>query len=213
MLVVGHDATVDRTTDGSGRIADLTLDELRTLDNAYWFVHGEGTPHDRPENEYRLRGQAQANRRFGVATLDEVLERLPGVVLNLDIKQTAPDVAPYEKTLAVTLAAHGRKDDVIVASFFDAATARFSEFAPAVATAPGQDEIFGFVQSIVRGELPDRSIGRHAAIQIPPRFRGSSSSPKSSSKSPTASKLPSTSGRSTIPPRWSGYVASGSTGS
>jgi glycerophosphoryl diester phosphodiesterase len=32
VLVVLHDATVDRTTDGSGEVAGLTLDELRTLD-------------------------------------------------------------------------------------------------------------------------------------------------------------------------------------
>ncbi|MBY8885611.1 glycerophosphodiester phosphodiesterase [Streptomyces sp. PTM05] len=31
-LVVMHDETVDRTTDGRGAVADLTLDELRTLD-------------------------------------------------------------------------------------------------------------------------------------------------------------------------------------
>lgn len=31
-LVVMHDADVDRTTDGTGPIAELTLDELRTLD-------------------------------------------------------------------------------------------------------------------------------------------------------------------------------------
>ena len=31
-LVVMHDAAVDRTTDGSGRIRDLTLDEIRTFD-------------------------------------------------------------------------------------------------------------------------------------------------------------------------------------
>ena len=31
-LVVMHDATVDRTTNGSGRVADLSLDQLRALD-------------------------------------------------------------------------------------------------------------------------------------------------------------------------------------
>jgi glycerophosphoryl diester phosphodiesterase len=31
-LVVLHDATVDRTTDGTGEVAALTLDELRRLD-------------------------------------------------------------------------------------------------------------------------------------------------------------------------------------
>ncbi len=31
-LVLMHDATVDRTTDGKGKVADLTLDDLRQLD-------------------------------------------------------------------------------------------------------------------------------------------------------------------------------------
>ncbi|QKW26351.1 glycerophosphodiester phosphodiesterase [Streptomyces seoulensis] len=39
-LVVMHDAEVDRTTDGSGAIADKTLAELRTLDAG----HGERIP-------------------------------------------------------------------------------------------------------------------------------------------------------------------------
>ncbi|MFF9405401.1 glycerophosphodiester phosphodiesterase [Streptomyces anandii] len=39
-LVVMHDADVDRTTDGSGPIADKTLAELRTLDAG----HGERIP-------------------------------------------------------------------------------------------------------------------------------------------------------------------------
>jgi glycerophosphoryl diester phosphodiesterase len=36
-LVLVHDSTVDRTTDGSGPVADLTLDELRRLDAGSWF--------------------------------------------------------------------------------------------------------------------------------------------------------------------------------
>lgn len=39
-LVVMHDAEVDRTTDGSGAIADLTLEQLRALDAG----HGERVP-------------------------------------------------------------------------------------------------------------------------------------------------------------------------
>ena len=35
-LVVIHDATVDRTTDGSGRVADLTLAEIKQLDAGSW---------------------------------------------------------------------------------------------------------------------------------------------------------------------------------
>lgn len=36
-LVCIHDSTVDRTTDGTGKIAALTLDELRRLDAGSWF--------------------------------------------------------------------------------------------------------------------------------------------------------------------------------
>ena len=37
-IVVIHDDTVDRTTDGQGRVADFTLDELRTLDAGGWLA-------------------------------------------------------------------------------------------------------------------------------------------------------------------------------
>ncbi|MEQ8417872.1 MAG: glycerophosphodiester phosphodiesterase family protein [Imperialibacter sp.] len=36
-LVVMHDATVDRTTNGSGAISDMTYDEIRALDAGGWF--------------------------------------------------------------------------------------------------------------------------------------------------------------------------------
>lgn len=36
-LVCIHDATVDRTTDGSGAVADLTLEQIRQLDAGSWF--------------------------------------------------------------------------------------------------------------------------------------------------------------------------------
>lgn len=36
-LVIIHDTTVDRTTDGSGFVGDLTLEELQQLDAGSWF--------------------------------------------------------------------------------------------------------------------------------------------------------------------------------
>src|SRR6516164_6272762 len=121
-LVVCHDATVDRTTDRSGTIASFTLEELRQMDFSYWWIPGADVTPGRPPDEYPLRGRAPADRSFGIATLREVLEQFPGVVFNLDIKQTAPVVAPYEATLAQVLRECGRSDDIIVASFLDAAT-------------------------------------------------------------------------------------------
>ena len=136
-LVVCHDATVDRTTEARGSISSFTLAELRAMDFSYWWIPGADVTPGRPEAEYPFRGRAPADPSFGIATLREVLERFPGVVLNLDIKQTAPVVAPYEESLARLLAEFGRTDDVIVASFLDPATDAFRAVAPAVATSAG----------------------------------------------------------------------------
>lgn len=36
-LVVIHDSTVDRTTDGSGKVGELTVEELNALDAGSWM--------------------------------------------------------------------------------------------------------------------------------------------------------------------------------
>ena len=36
-LIVIHDATVDRTSDGTGRVDALTLDEIKEMDAGTWF--------------------------------------------------------------------------------------------------------------------------------------------------------------------------------
>jgi glycerophosphoryl diester phosphodiesterase len=167
-LVVGHDATVDRTTDHSGAIAALTYDQLSRLDNAYWWAPGADVSPGLEPDQYPFRGRAPGDRRFGIALLEEVLEEFAGVVLNLDIKQTAPVVAPYEETLAAMLRRFGRVDDVIVASFLDSATDAFSTFAPEVPTSAGTAAVAAFYQAVQAGETPVPL--RHVALQVPVRY-------------------------------------------
>ncbi len=167
-LVVCHDATVDRTTDGRGAIASMTLAELRVLDNAYWFVPGADATPGRAPGDYPFRGRGPEDGDFGIATLREVLEQFPGVVLNLDIKQTAPAVAPYEETLARLLAEHGRRDDVIVASFLDLATSRFAEVAPEVPTSAGMLTAGAFWRAVHDGGPTPAT--RAVAFQVPETY-------------------------------------------
>jgi glycerophosphoryl diester phosphodiesterase len=155
-LVVCHDATVDATTDGTGRIADMTLAEIRALDNAYRFGAESGFP---------FRGQGH-----GILTLDEVLDAFPSTFLNLDIKETGPTVPPYEEKLAATLRRYGRSDDVIVASFLDGATADFSAFAPEVSTSAGTMATAQFWRAVQDGEPAPPTT--HHALQVPPDYDG-----------------------------------------
>ena len=166
-LVVCHDATVDRTTAASGTIASFTLAELRAMDFSYWWIPGADVTPGRPAADYPLRGRAPDERAFGIATLREVLERFPGVVLNLDIKQTAPVVAPYEETLARLLAEFERVDDVIVASFLDPATDAFRGFAPGVPTSAGTIATAEAWRAVQAGEeMPEIPA---VAYQVPER--------------------------------------------
>lgn len=80
-LVIMHDETVDRTTDGSGRVSELTLAEIKRLDAGSWFG-----------------AQFKGER---VPTLDEALEVLRDRALpDVDFKAGTP-----EKLIA-TLARH-----------------------------------------------------------------------------------------------------------
>jgi glycerophosphoryl diester phosphodiesterase len=173
-LVVCHDATVDRTTEGHGAIADLTLAQVQSLDNAHWFVPGEVTATGRDEGEYVLRGRAPEDPELRIPTLRAVLTEFPGVPLNLDIKRTEPEVAPYEVALALLLREFGRASDVIVASFHDRATGAFAAAAPEVCTSAGTLTTAAFYQAARAGDdgAAAASVAGHAALQVPPSFQG-----------------------------------------
>lgn len=169
-IVVCHDETVDRTTNHRGEIANLTLDELREMDNAYWWVRGETVTLGRAPIEYVQRGRAPLDRDFGIATLEEVVTRFPRVVLNLDIKRTDPEVAGYEQLLAHELARLELEDSVIVASFHDRAIEAFRAAAPAVATSAATGETALFYFSLREDSGP--VVPPACAFQVPATYEG-----------------------------------------
>jgi glycerophosphoryl diester phosphodiesterase len=166
-LVVCHDETVDRTTNHHGEIADLTLSELCDMDNAYWWIEGAAASPGHGDDEYVLRGRAPADRRLGIATLDEVVDAFPGVLLNLDIKRTSPEVDGYEELLSDELRRLDCTDTVIVASFLDDAIQRFRALAPEVATSAATSETATFFFSLHEGAP---IIPPVCAFQVPAAF-------------------------------------------
>jgi glycerophosphoryl diester phosphodiesterase len=94
-FVVMHDARVDRTTDGSGRVADMTLAEVRSLDAGSWF------------------GPAFAGEK--VPTLREALRALKGrAAIDIDFKDGPDDSAAR---IAAILDEEGFNDGSLVTVF------------------------------------------------------------------------------------------------
>jgi glycerophosphoryl diester phosphodiesterase len=182
-LVVLHDATVDRTTNGTGRVDQMTLAEIKKLDAAYWFVPDCGTCNDKPEAAFAYRGFATGKKKmkghfarfspndFKIPTLREVLETFPDMLINIEIKATAPETTPYEQELADLLHEYERGTDTIVVSFLDPAVEVFKTFAPDVDTATGTAEAGAFWAS-TQGPLPGAPSPRHQALQVPIVFNG-----------------------------------------
>ena len=108
--VVIHDETVDRTTDGSGPVAEKTLRELQALDAGYRFQDEDGA--------FPFRG-----REIRIPTLDEVLTAFPATRFTVEIK-----IETVQEPLRDTILAHAAADRVVVAGMDHEAQALFRDY-------------------------------------------------------------------------------------
>ncbi len=171
-LVVCHDATLDATTNGAGPIAELRYRDIARLDAAWNFVPGLGAVPGRPEADYPLRGAASSDERLRIARLADVLAATRGIPVNIDIKQTAPTVRPYEEALINLLRTAGRIDDTIVASFHEEAIERVRTLEPDVAVSPQRRALVAFTVAARTRRRPPAWLSRYAALQVPSHVRG-----------------------------------------
>ena len=96
VLVVQHDDTVDRNTNGTGAVADLTYAEIAALDAAYWFTDRLRRLHatsPRPTTSTAASAPASVRRRRATPpttsrcpTFRQLVERFPDIPLNIEIK-------------------------------------------------------------------------------------------------------------------------------
>ncbi|MED3575223.1 glycerophosphodiester phosphodiesterase [Cytobacillus praedii] len=100
-IVVIHDTTVDRTTDGTGKVGDLTFEQLRSLDAGSW------------------KGEQFAGEP--IPTFEEILDRYHGKV-GILIELKAPELYPgIEKQVAEALKERNldkpQNEKIIIQSF------------------------------------------------------------------------------------------------
>ena len=129
--VVIHDDTVDRTTDGSGRVEDLTVEELQALDAGYRFV-----PVDR-EDEYPYRGMG-----VRIPTVREVFQEFPEIPMVVELK---PEDSELVDAVVDLVEEFDRIDNTLLATFSERIVKELREALPDVATAAVQNEIVPFL--------------------------------------------------------------------
>jgi len=101
-IVLMHDARLERTTNGTGELRALSLEELKRLDAGHHFSPGDGA--------YPARG-----RGLTVPTLEELVEAAPpGVCFNVEIKERGEPDLPH--ALWKFIEQHRLEDRIIVAA-------------------------------------------------------------------------------------------------
>jgi glycerophosphoryl diester phosphodiesterase len=111
--VVIHDFTVDGTTDGSGRVADMTLAALKQLDAGFHF------------------DPAFAGER--IPTLEEVLETVGSkLLLNIELKTTSLVDNGLESAVVAQVKRHNLGDSVLCSSFNPLSLRRVKRTAPQI---------------------------------------------------------------------------------
>lgn len=155
-VVVIHDATLERTTDGQGEVAAHDLAALRRLDAGHGWSADGGQSHP-------YRGQG-----ILIPTLAEVLAAVPHMPKVIEIK--VADVGLEDRVCAL-IKASGQRDRIVVGSFHDRTLERFRTLCPGVATSAGASAARLLV-GLSRVGLAGLLSPNYQLLQIPPRHRG-----------------------------------------
>jgi glycerophosphoryl diester phosphodiesterase len=155
VVVVLHDETLERTTEGSGAVRALPLAAVERLDAGYRFRAPDGT--------YPYR-----DRALGVPTLAALLQAFPAVPLNIEIKQNEP---PIEAAVLATLDRFAARERTLLAAEDAVIMGRIRAAAPDVLTSFSAAEVAEFIYRLRDGRLGSyRPPG--VALQVPPAFAG-----------------------------------------
>lgn len=149
-VMVTHDETLERTTNGTGRVCDTNLSELKKLNAGYRFRDEKGSCYSGPTLE--------------LLTLNELFERYPGVGINIDIKDNDSAAAV---AVANVVEQYNASHWVNVGSFHASVINHFRQLAPSISTTATRQE----VARLVFGKAPDTALP-FRILQIPVSYWG-----------------------------------------
>lgn len=153
-LVLCHDEAVDRTTDGTGLVADLTLVELKRLDAGYRFT--------RDGHAFPFRGHG-----LTIPTLAEALAMEPRLRFNVDMKPRNPGIVGRLVDFVELERVHDR---LIVAAEQEGAMKSFRNATNGrVATAAAYGEAWRFWTAVQVG-LSHRLELPFDVLEVPPTY-------------------------------------------
>lgn len=158
-LIVTHDASLVRTTNAKGLVADYTLEALKTLDAGYQFTDADT-------------GHPWRGKGLTLLSLAELFAAFPNVGINIDIKDAHEQAA---KRAASELRKLNDGRWINVGSFHPKIVNAFRAYAPEISTAATQWDVathyFGrWLPSPIRKPLLKRAQGQ--VLQIPERWNG-----------------------------------------
>lgn len=150
-LVVLHDASVDRTTDGSGRVNEMSIGEVKKLDAGYRWTSDQG-------KTFPFRGG-----KITIPTLREVFAAFPEMKFNIEPKQSSPSLI---KPLCEAIREYKMVDKVVVGSFNQTILDEFRRDCTGVATSAGPSEVSKFL-ALYKTGLSESYSPAMQALQIP----------------------------------------------
>ncbi|HYK71738.1 MAG TPA: glycerophosphodiester phosphodiesterase [Pseudoneobacillus sp.] len=134
-LVTIHDPSVDRTTNGTGLVSELTLEEVQKLDAGYHFKDLNG------KQSYRGKGAY-------IPTVEELFKAFPSMRMVIEIKDDNPPerINEISEKLWKLIQDYKKENEIIVASFDQKIVDHFQEISNGkVAMAAGESEIRKFI--------------------------------------------------------------------
>ncbi len=152
-VVIWHDDSLERNTDGSGLVEHFTLSELKKLDAGYTFTKDGG-------KTYPFR-----NKGVKMITLHEALKACPNQRFNVDLKSKDPNIVT---AFTHVIENNSAQERVLCASFHLSHLKRMRAKYPSILTSVTTIEVLGYLGLQKLNLLPKQlKLDRTLVFQVP----------------------------------------------